>query len=71
MTELGLEDSQSASKTRSLAKDEWESFELPVESREAVAEEVSEEEEMLEEAKRRVRTMERRGERWRGKSWPL
>lgn len=72
MTELGLEESQlSASKTKSLVKDEWESLELPVESREAVAEEVSEEEEVLEEAKRSVRTMERRGERWRGKSWPL
>jgi hypothetical protein len=31
---------------------------------------VSEAEEVLEEA-RSVRTMERRGERWRGKSWPL
>jgi hypothetical protein len=45
-------------------------LELPVESREAVVV-VSEEEEVLDEAKRRVRTMEMRGERWRGKSWPL
>lgn len=37
-----------------------------MESREAVA--VSEEEE---EEARMVRTMERRGERWRGRSWPL
>lgn len=41
-----------------------------MESREAMVV-VSEEEEVLEEAKRRVRTMERRGEVWRGKSWPL
>lgn len=67
MTELGRDESHSASKARSLLKDEWESLELPVESREAV---VSEAEEVLEEA-RSVRTMERRGERWRGKSWPL
>ena len=70
VTELGLDESHSASNKRSLLKEEWESLELPVESREAVVV-VSEEEEVLEEAKRRVRTMERRGEVWRGKSWPL
>ena len=70
VTELGLDESQSPSKTISLVKDEVDSLELPVESREAVVV-VSEEEEVLDEAKRRVRTMEMRGERWRGKSWPL
>jgi hypothetical protein len=39
---------------------------LPVESRGAVEEEVAEE--VDEEERRRVRTMEIRGERWRGKS---
>lgn len=70
LTELGLDESQSASKTKSLETEELESLELPVESREAVVV-VSEEDEMEEEAKRRVRTMEMRGERWRGRSWPL
>lgn len=70
VTELGLEESHSPSKTRSLLKEEVDSLELPVESREAVVV-VSEEEEVLEEAKSIVRTMEIRGERWRGKSWPL
>lgn len=32
---------------------------------------VVEEEEVEEDERRRVRTMERRGERWRGRSWPL
>lgn len=70
VTELGLEESHSPSKTRSLLKEEVDSLELQVESREAVVV-VSEEEEVLEEAKSIVRTMEIRGERWRGKSWPL
>lgn len=73
-TELGLEESQDsaevARRTRSLLKEEWESLELPVESRESTVV-VSEEEEVLEEAKRRVRTIESRDERWRGRSWPL
>lgn len=41
-----------------------------MESREAVVV-VSEEEEVLEDASKRVRAMDRRGERWRGRSWPL
>lgn len=72
VTELGREESQESGKrARSLMKEEVESFELvlPVESRGAVEEEVAEEVE--EEERRRVRTMEIRGERWRGKSWPL
>ncbi|KAL2508875.1 Uncharacterized protein Fot_32522 [Forsythia ovata] len=63
-TELGLEDSGWRSWLRSLEKEEWESVDEPVESREEVVV-VSEEDE--EEARRRVRTMERRGERWRGR----
>lgn len=67
--ELGRDESQSAKRMRSLENEEWESLELPVESREAVVV-VSEEEEVEEDA-RSVRTMEMRGERWRGRSWPL
>lgn len=70
VTELGREESQSAKRMRSLENEEWESLELPVESREAVVV-VSEEEEVEEDARRSVRTMEMRGERWRGSSWPL
>lgn len=69
VTELGRDESQSAKRMRSLENEEWESLELPVESREAVVV-VSEEEEVEEDA-RSVRTMEMRGERWRGRSWPL
>lgn len=64
-TELGLAEESHESR---------ESLELlPVESREAVVSEAAEEEEDEEEEgrRRRVRTMERRGERWRGRSWPL
>lgn len=77
VTELGLEEShESAKRTTSLEKEEyWESLELlPVESREAVVVVLallSEDEEVEEAAKSKVRTMEIRGERWRGKSWPL
>jgi hypothetical protein len=67
VAELGWDESHSVSNARSLLKDEWESLELLVESREAV---VLEAEEVLEEA-RSVRTMERHGERWRRNSWPL
>lgn len=41
-------------------------MELPVESRDAVVLLVSEEDDVLEEARMSVLTMERRGERWRG-----
>nr|GMD93558.1 hypothetical protein Iba_chr14fCG8590 [Ipomoea batatas] len=71
--EEGREESQSGGRRRRSAaeKEERESLELlPVESREAVVV-VSEEEEVEEDASRSVRTMERRGERWRGRSWPL
>lgn len=74
VTELGLEESHSASKTSSLLKEELESLleALPVESREAVVPvSQQEEEEVLDEANRRVRTMEILGERCKGKSWPL
>lgn len=59
-TELGREESQSMV----VAKTELESLELPEESR-AAAPAAEEEEE------RSVRSMLMRGERWRGKSWPL
>ena len=52
-TELGREESQSGSKTRSLAKEEVDSVELPVESREAVVVVSEEEEAVLEEARKR------------------
>lgn len=74
MTELGLDESHSASKTRSVLKEELESLleVLPVESREAVVVvSPQEEEEVLDEANKRVRTMEILGERCKGKSWPL
>ncbi|GAB4843421.1 hypothetical protein Ancab_013383 [Ancistrocladus abbreviatus] len=79
VTELGREESQQGSpaerRARSAAneEDEVESVEaeLPVESREAVVVVSVEEDEVEEEASRRVRTMEIRGERWSGKSWPL
>lgn len=70
VAELGREESQSGKRARSVVKEEWESLELlPVESRAAV--EVAEEEEVLEEERRSVRTMEMRSERCRGRSWPL
>lgn len=67
-TELGREESQSWWWRRSVEEEseEWEA----VESREAVVV-VSEEEEVEGEERRRVRTMERRGERCKGRSWPL
>lgn len=61
VAELGLDESQS---------NELESLELPEESREAVVV-LSELEDMLEEARRSVRTMEMRGESWRGRICPL
>lgn len=67
VTELGREESQSGKRMRSLEKEEWESLELPVESREAVVV-VSDDEEVEEEARPSVRTMEMRGERWSGRS---
>lgn len=43
-------------------------MELPDEFREAVDESPEEDEEEVDEERRSVRTMERRGERWRGRS---
>lgn len=57
MTELGREESHP-----SVEKEEWESDEW----RAVVADEDVEDDE-----RSRVRTMEMRGERWRGRSWPL
>lgn len=68
VAELGRAESNPVISWRRLSSPEKEELQLPVEQREAVV--VSEEEEELEEAKR-VRTMEMRGERWRGRSWPL
>lgn len=67
VTELGREDSPSRWWGRSM--EEAEEVEA-VESREAVVV-VSEEEDVEGEERRRARTIEMRGERWRGRSWPL
>lgn len=63
VTELGRDESQSRWWGRSM--EEAEEVEA-VESREAVVV-VSEEEDVEGDVRRRARTMERRGERWRGR----
>lgn len=73
VTELGREESHSGrSRRRSAAAEEAEDEELPLESRDAVVAVVSvEEDEVEDEASKRVRTMVIRGVRWKGRSWPL
>lgn len=72
VAELGLEESVSGRRRRMSGEiEEAEEEELPFESREAVVAVSVDEEEVEEDERRSVRTMEMRGERWRGRSWPL
>ena len=71
VTELGREESHSGRRSKRSAGTDEDEEELPLESREAVVVVSVEDDDVEEDASRRVRTIDIRGERCRGRSWPL